>query len=67
MLDIRFSRCYSPPMLTNGTERMSYEQKVKFDAAMTELDAALIRLALQPTWQKAKTQQAIEKAQKVRA
>ena len=54
-------------MLTNGTERMSYEQKVRFDAAMTELDAALIRLALQPTWQKAKTQQAIEKAQKVRA
>ena len=45
---------------------MSLAERVKFDAAMTKLDAALIRLALQPTWQKAKTQQAIEKAQKVR-
>ena len=46
---------------------MSHAERVKFDAAMTQLDAAVVRAQLQPTWEAAKRQVQIEKAMKERA
>ena len=46
---------------TKGRE-MSHAEKVKFDAAMTQLDAAVIRARLQPMWEKAKREAAFRKA-----
>lgn len=45
---------------------MSLAERVKFDAAMTQLDAAILRAQLAPHWEKAKREQQIKAAQKVR-
>lgn len=46
---------------------MSHAEQVKFDAAMTQLDAAILRAQMAPQWEKAKREQQIKAAQKVRA
>ena len=45
---------------------MSLAERVKFDAAMTQLAAAIERARLQPYWPKAKQQRQIAEAMKVR-
>lgn len=45
---------------------MSLAERVKFDAAMTQLAAAMERARLQPGWEKAKRERQIAEAMKVR-
>ena len=43
---------------------MSHAERVKFDAAMTQLDAAVLRAQLQPSWESAKRARQVEKAER---
>ncbi len=51
---------------TTKGRQMSLAERVKFDAAMTQLAAAIERARLQPYWPKAKQQRQIAEAMKVR-
>lgn len=51
---------------TTKGRQMSLAERVKFDAAMTQLTAAMERARLQPGWEKAKRERQIAEAMKVR-